>query len=119
MTTVANNLNGQLFQELNDEMAANLSGGFAYLYRRDNFKGEVLKFDTGTDNLGKAPHYFDEETSSIKISKGQRWAFYENENYIGYLASLEGGTNGRSYTYTDMIARGIPNDSITSLRRTA
>jgi hypothetical protein len=112
MTTVANNLNEQLFQELNDDTAANLSGGAASLYENGDFSGRRLDFKTGTDNLGFDVHSFDNQTSAIKISEGEKWNFYDGKNQTKYLATLGPG----SYNYYDLIAKGIPNDSITSLK---
>jgi hypothetical protein len=117
MTTFTNNLNEQLFQKLDDEIAATLSGGAAVLYEHGDGGGRSPQFFEGTKNLGN--YNFNDKTSAIYISKDQRWAFYKDDEYRSYLTSLEGGNNGRFYDYYDLIERGIPNDSITSLRKTA
>ncbi|MEO0014634.1 MAG: Beta/Gamma crystallin [Cyanobacteriota bacterium] len=121
MTNFMNNLNEQLFQELDDEMAANLSGGKAVLYENSDLSGKSPQFFVDTPNLGNlgADFDFDGKTSAIYISPGEKWAFYNKANYKDYLTSLEGGTNGRTYSLSSLEKKGIPNDSITSLRKTA
>ncbi|MGL5880403.1 MAG: beta/gamma crystallin-related protein [Xenococcaceae cyanobacterium] len=112
MTNFTNNLNEQLFQELNDDIAANLSGGAAYLYANDTFTGRKLTYYKGTDNLGLYGYDFNDQTSSIKISAGETWEFYTDDRYGGKKVTLGAG----SYTRKEMEAKGLPNESLTSLK---
>ncbi|MFL9458587.1 hypothetical protein AB0758_47285 [Tolypothrix bouteillei VB521301_2] len=56
-----------MFQELGNEVAAICTGGAAYLYKDDGYKGQRLTFTEGTDDL----HWygFNDETSSIQINR--------------------------------------------------
>jgi Beta/Gamma crystallin len=114
MTNFTNNLNKQLFQELDDKVAANLSGGKAVLYedsyKKGDFSGRSPQFFIGTDDLGY--YNFDNKTSAIKISKGEKWNFYSGKNKTGKKTTLGAG----SYDYYDLKEKGITNDSISSLK---
>lgn len=94
-----NNLNGQLFQELDARIAANLSGGAAVLYENGDGSGRSLNFKTGTKNFKD----YDFKTSAIYISPGETWNFYTGVNYKGHKTTLKGG--GQQY-----------NDEIGSLK---
>jgi hypothetical protein len=105
--------NEQLFQELDNEVAATCSGGVAYLYQDDNFKGRKLTFyNYGTD---LRTWDFNDKTSSLVIQGNEVWGFYRDRNYKGPSVALGSGT----YTKSDLIAFGIPDNSISSLRRLA
>lgn len=105
--------NEKLFEQLDNEVAASCSGGVAYLYQDDNFKGRELTFyNYGTD---LRQWDFNDKTSSLVIQGNERWRFYRNINYGGNYAELGSGT----YRLWELQARGIPNDSISSLRRIA
>jgi hypothetical protein len=115
MTTFKNNLNKQLFQELDDRIAANLNGGTVSLYENDldiSNGGRRLDFNYGTDNLTAPIYNFNDLTSSIKITGDKNWNFYRDINRQSYLTTLEPG----EYDLKDLEERGIPNDSISSLR---
>lgn len=115
MTTISNNLNEQLFQELDNEIAENCNGGAAYLYEHDGFRGRKLTFYQRTSNLRRWG--FNDKTSSIKITAREKWAFYKDVGYNKLLRVLDGGKYGKSYSLSTLRALGIPNDSISSLKR--
>lgn len=112
-----NNLNEQLFQELDDTFAAWCNGGTLYLYEDPGFKGR--KIVCGTKDFGCNIGDLNNKISSIKITGNEKWAFYKNDNYIDYLTSLQGGNPDRKYDVDDLIASGIPDNSISSFRRIA
>jgi hypothetical protein len=103
--------NEQLFQELDNEVAANCGGGVAYLYQDDNFGGRRLQFFNRESDLRNWD--FNDKTSSIQIVGNERWTFYRDILFGGSRVTLGPG----SYRLRDLQARGIPNDSISSLRR--
>ncbi|MBN3943584.1 MAG: beta/gamma crystallin-related protein [Nostoc sp.] len=107
--------NEQLFQELDNEVAATCSGGIAYLYQNDFLNqgdpGRRLKFSEGTDDL--RIYNFNDQTSSIFIAGNESWVFYQDINKRGRAVTLTPG----SYYLADLQRRGILNDSISSLRR--
>ncbi|BAY47999.1 hypothetical protein SAMD00079811_56180 [Scytonema sp. HK-05] len=107
--------NEQLFQELDNEVAATCSGGVAYLYENDGFNqgdsGRRLTFYEGTDDL--RIYNFNDETSSIKITGDKSWVFYPDINNQGAPVTLRPG----EYNLSQLQQRGIRNDSISSLRR--
>jgi hypothetical protein len=110
-----NNLNEQLFQEINDEIAANLSGGAAILYKNGEpdprYGGRSLVFYEGTASLGDYWD-FENETSAIVITGNEKWNFYAKDNYNDYLATLGPG----EYDSAELKDKGIPNNSLSSLR---
>jgi hypothetical protein len=89
------NLNEQLFQELDDEIAANLSGGTAKLYENGDGSGRSLSFKTGTKNFKD----YDFKTLYIYISPGETWNFYTGVNYKGHKTTLKDG----GHQYNDEI----------------
>jgi hypothetical protein len=99
------------FTELDDEIAANCSGGVAYLYQHDNFQGRRLQFFDRESDL--RDWNFNDQTSSIKIEGSEKWTFYKDIQYKTNPVTLASG----SYTLKDLQAKGIPNDSISSLKR--
>jgi Beta/Gamma crystallin len=101
------------FQELDDEVAATCSGGVAYLYHDAGFQGRRLQFFNGENNLGK--WNFNDKTSSLVISGNERWRFYRDINFQGPSVTLGRG----AYSLARLNQLGIPNDSISSLRRVA
>ena len=101
--------NEQLFQELDNEMAATCSAGAAKLYRDDGFIPGPKTFNIGTKDLRRFG--FNDETSSLVI--GETWVFYPHTNFRGTPVSLTRG----SYNKSQLAAKGIRNDSISSLRR--
>ncbi|MHC5939227.1 beta/gamma crystallin-related protein [Nostoc sp.] len=107
--------NEQLFQELDNEVAATCSGGAAYLYQNDGFNqgdpGRRLTFFEGSDDLGY--YNFNDETSSIKITGNKSWVFYQDINNKGTAVTLRPG----EYNLSQLQQRGIQNDWISSLRR--
>lgn len=109
-----NNLNEQLFQELNDDMAANFSGGAAILYENGDpdprYGGRSLTFYEGTASLGDYWN-FENETSSIVITGNEKWNFYAKDNYNDYIKTLGPG----EYDYVDLKQKGFIDNSISSL----
>jgi len=103
--------NEELFQELDNEVAASCSGGVAYLYQDDNFRGRKLQFFNRESDLRN--WNFNDKTSSLEIVGNERWEFYKHISFGGYPVTLGRGR----YTLTDLQRRGISNDSISSLRR--
>jgi Beta/Gamma crystallin len=101
------------FQELDDEVAATCSGGVAYLYQDAGFQGRRLQFFNGETDLRKWA--FNDKTSSLIISGNERWRFYRDINFQGPSVTLGRGT----YSLARLNQLGIPNDSISSLRRIA
>lgn len=100
-----------IFTELDDEVAANCGGGVAYLYQDDNFQGRRLQFFNEENDLRK--WNFNNKTSSLVIQGDELWTFSQNINFKGNSLTLPSG----SYTLSDLQDLGIPNDSISSLRR--
>jgi hypothetical protein len=95
------------FTELDNEIAATCSGGYAILYENANFGGRRLRIESGVSNLGN--YSFNDITSSIQIREGETWAFYRDTNYRNLLFT------GRDGNYST-----IPgNDQISSARRIA
>lgn len=76
------------------------------LYVDANFGGAQMVITSDTAHLGD----FNDKTSSIKIEKMP--TFYVDANYKGTSISLEAG----SYNVNDLIAKGIANDSISSVK---
>jgi hypothetical protein len=103
--------NEELFQELDNQVAASCSGGAAFLYEHDGFRGTKKTFYEGSDWLGN--WNFNDKTSSIEITGTKSWVFYPNINTTGTPVTLRPG----SYNLSQLQARGIQNDSISSLRR--
>jgi hypothetical protein len=99
------------FTELDDEIAANCSGGVVHLYQDDNFQGRRLQFFNEENDLRK--WNFNDKTSSLTIQGDELWTFYRDINFGGPSVTLGSGT----YTLSDLKQEGIPNDSISSLRR--
>ncbi|MCC5618776.1 peptidase inhibitor family I36 protein [Nostoc sp. CHAB 5836] len=102
-------LNLSAVNELRDEDAAAFSGGAATIYRDANFKGGGLKYSNGDSNL--VNDNFNDTTSSIIITGNERWRFYRDVNFQGPAVTLGRGR------YSFVADFGIPNDSISSLRR--
>lgn len=106
---MTNVLHEHLFQELDDEVAATCNAGAAKLYRDDGFGPNPPKtFNLGTKNL--RGFNFNDQTSSLVID--EPWVFYEHINFTGKAVILGRG----SYNTSQLAARGIRNDSISSLR---
>ena len=105
--------NEELFQELDNEVAASCSGGVAYLYEHAGFQGRRLQFFNGEDDLRR--WNFNDKTSSLKIVGNERWTFYRDINREGRAVTLGAG----EYSLFRLNQLGIPNDSISSLRRIA
>ncbi|MDZ8035902.1 beta/gamma crystallin-related protein [Nostoc sp. DedSLP04] len=101
-------------EELDNEVAATCSGGLdvAYLYQDDGFEGRRLTFYEGTDDLGI--YNFNDKTSSITVIGNKSWVFYQDINNRGRAVTLR---PGRAYLLSDLQAKGIQNDWISSLRR--
>jgi hypothetical protein len=107
-------------QALDDEVAATCSGGYVELYENGPFgRGRVLGFsgpigfgdrDLRTTIAGN----FNDKTSSIFISAGERWQFFRDINYRGPSVTLGPG----SYPVLPRDT-GFPNDWVSSLRRVA
>lgn len=102
-------LNLSAVKEVSDEVAATCGGGSASIYRDINFKGGGIKFFNGDSNL--VNNNFNDTTSSIIITGNERWKFYRDINYKGPSVILGPGR------YSFVPNYGIPNDSISSLRR--
>lgn len=103
--------NEKLFQQLDNEVAASCSGGVLSLYKDDNFRGVRVNIFNGAIDLRTSD--FNNNISSIQIVGNERWAFYRDIAFRGIPVILGSG----SYTSTDLRRRGIPNDSISSIRR--
>ena len=108
------------FKEVDDEVAATCSGGYVELYENGPFApGRVLGFsgpivsgdrDLRTTIAGD----FNDKTSSIFISAGERWQFFQDIGYRGRSVTLGPG----SYPVLPRDT-GFPNDWVSSLRRVA
>lgn len=98
--------NGQLFQEIDDEVAVNYRGGVVYLY--DNvFSGRRVVVSNSVSDLRKLN--FNDKTSSIRIVGNERWAFYKDINFKNPMFI---GSGPSAYSLL-----GKANNSISSLRR--
>ena len=99
--------NEELFQELDNEVAATCSGGWAILYEHTNFRGRRLRLESSASDLRN--FRFNDITSSIQIREGETWAFFRDINYQNLL-----------FTARDGNYSSIPgNDQISSVRRIA
>jgi len=104
--------NEELFQELDNEVAASCSGGVVSLYEHDRFQGPSLSFRNGATDLRN--WNFNDKTSSLRIVGNEEWAFYREPAFRGTPVILGRG----NYTATRLQQLGLPNDSISSIRRT-
>ncbi len=115
------------FQELDDEVAATCSGGQIYfggsnpdviLFEDTQYRGKALRINAtsgaGDDNLDNEfagiGTDFNDKTSSIKVIRGT-WQIYTGDNYTGTTKTLRPGD------YYTPQAFGLPNDSMTGIRR--
>lgn len=120
----------QLFAEINDEDAANCSGGRVefngpdpdvILFEDVNYGGKRLGINAttgdGSSNLFSRimsripPRTWNDKTSSIKVIRGE-WQIFQNAGYNSPSRTLTRGD------YRTPQAFGLPNDSLTSIRRT-
>lgn len=76
------------------------------LYEHLNFGGAQRVITSDTASLGD----FNDKTSSLKIERIP--VVYIDANYKGAAVGLDVG----SYSVSDLVAKGIPNDSISSLK---
>jgi hypothetical protein len=113
------------FQELDDEVAATCSGGKisfggsnpdVLLFEDTQYRGRALAINAtsgaGDENLDNAAigSGWNNRTSSIKIIRGT-WQIYTGDNYKGTTKTLRPGD------YYTPQAFGLPNDSLTGIRR--
>ena len=70
------------------------------------------KLIAGSDSIAGAWEAFNIEKVGDTTTNDNVATFYENSNYSGWAVSLEEG----SYDYKDILAKGIVNDQISSLR---
>lgn len=115
------------FHELDDEVAATCSGGTIYfggsnpdviLFEDTNYRGDALRINAtngdGDENLDNEfagiGTDFNNKTSSIKVVRGT-WQIYTGDDYKGTTKTLKPGDY---YTPTKF---GLPNDSLTGIRR--
>ncbi|MDJ0691482.1 MAG: beta/gamma crystallin-related protein [Xenococcaceae cyanobacterium MO_188.B32] len=99
--------NEQLFTELTPKESAVVEGGYATIYRHINRQGGGItrySLDSNLVNDG-----FNDEASSITVSKGEVWQLFEHINYTGQFRFVPEGT----WNLTDL---GF-NDKLSSLRR--
>ncbi|RUR72214.1 beta/gamma crystallin-related protein [Chlorogloeopsis fritschii PCC 9212] len=108
--------NEQLFQELDNELATTYSGGAAYLYQDAGYQGRKLTFYKGHNDLRY--YDFNDKTSSIKITAGETWRFWQNINREGKYLTLSGGRKGAEYNAHQLKQWGF-HDNISSLKRIA
>lgn len=99
--------NEQLFTELTSKESAVVEGGTATVYRHINRKGGSItryNYDPNLVNDG-----FNDEASSITVSKGEVWQLFEHINYEGQFRFVPEGT----WNLTDL---GF-NDKLSSLKK--
>ena len=70
------------------------------------------KLIVGSDSIAGAWEAFNIEKVGNTTTNDNVATFYENSNYSGWSVSLPEGT----YDYSDIIAKGIKNDAISSLK---
>ena len=70
------------------------------------------KLKAGSDSIAGAWEAFNIEKVGDTTTNDNVATFYENSNYSGWSVSLPEGT----YDYSDIIAKGIKNDAISSLK---
>ena len=70
------------------------------------------KLIAGSDSISGAWEAFNIEKVGDTTTNDNVATFYENSNYSGWSVSLPEGT----YDYSDIIAKGIKNDAISSLK---
>lgn len=94
----------------NDVTGFSIPTGFkATLYKNDNFTGDNLVVTSNSPWIGGP---WNDSVSSIIISYTAGASFFKDCNYTGAVVSLPAG----DYTLTQLQARGILNDDISSLR---
>lgn len=113
------------FNELDDEVAASCSGGRisfggsnpdVILFEDTNFGGASLRINAtsgdGDDNLDNAlvGSGWNNRTSSISVIRGT-WQIFESDGYKGRSKTLT------SRRYANSGEFGLPNDSLTAIRR--
>ncbi|MFB2879430.1 beta/gamma crystallin-related protein [Floridanema aerugineum] len=113
------------FTELDDEVAATCSGGRVYfngpdpdviLFEHNNFGGASLGVNAttgdGDSNLDNAiiGSGWNNRVSSIKIFRG-KWQLFRDSGYQGPHSDKGRGN------YKNAAAFGLPNDSLTGIRR--
>ena len=107
-------------EEINDNDAANLNGGFdiELFYDRgfpETDGADGIGFDTSRDNLGSKDLVdggaINNRTSSIRVNKGQ-WQVYSGTNFTGKAVALSPGT----YDIDFLKGAGL-HDNISSVKR--
>jgi hypothetical protein len=108
------------FHELDDEVAATCSGGGLFggganpdviIFRDSQYRGPAIRLNAATGDGGHVTKYhFNDLTSSIKVIRGT-WQIYEHSNFTGRTKTLRPGD------YYTPQTLGIPNDSLSSIRR--
>jgi len=97
-------------KELSNETAETVGGGWAmYLYQDINQGGRRLRFNYGTSDLRK--YNFNDKLSSFVVNSGG-WRLYKHINFIGPV-----GRVFRRGVYNWVENYGVPNDSVSSLRK--
>lgn len=94
----------------NDITAFTIPAGYQVtLYKNDNFQGGSLVVSGNSSWIGGA---WNDSVSSLIINYTAGATFYKDCNYTGAVTSLEAG----NYTLTQLQARGILNNDISSLK---
>jgi hypothetical protein len=115
-------LNLSAVKELNDEVAATCSGGIAYeskgdpdilLYDDTSYRGRGKGFNAsiGDGHYNLVGNGFNDITSSLKIIRGQ-WRLFVDKDYNGRSIILGPGD------YPNIAAKGLPDNSLSSILRT-
>ncbi|MEH1835483.1 MAG: beta/gamma crystallin-related protein [Nostoc sp.] len=100
---------GANFQELTCEQAAAVKGGAAVeLFRDANFTSPLLSVDSDNPNVGPDAN---DQTTSARINDGS-WLLCRDSNYQNCFGPVGPGS------YDNLqFSVGLPNDSLTSLKR--
>lgn len=94
----------------NDITAFTIPAGYQVtLFKNDNFQGGSLVVSGNSSWIGGA---WNDSVSSLIINYTAGATFYKDCNYTGAVTSLEAG----DYTLTQLQARGILNNDISSLK---
>ncbi len=97
------NQHKQLFTELTPEEGSVIEGGTAEIYRHSNLKGGSITFDTRHPNLKRFE--FNDEASSIEVSKGELWQLFEHTNYKGQSRFIPPGIwNLKDFGFNDKVS---------------
>jgi hypothetical protein len=111
-------------KEISDEAAAVCSGGIEAVtlydkdFRVDPTGGEALAIDNDKKRLGS----FDDKTSSVIVRSG-KWRLYSLPDFVSYISGVPSAATKSivlekgAYNAGDLIAKGLGNNSLSSIEK--